>query len=471
MTAIKNGTLLVKDSNGNTARVATLSQTDITTLNTALADIDANKRKISSISVNYVTTNTAQTITGQKTLSTNSKKNVTRLKITDVDNAVTPTEDLWTNAIEAFDKNDKGMGTFTFIKTAEGNNQVGIQAINQNSDGHEVYSAIAAKVNNEGVATTYAPKPLASSNDNNIATTSWVNDKVNPIKNNYVTTNTAQDISAPKTFVGDNGNTINLVSNNIDYDNPPSTSTDGKVIFFSDKKNKNLGAIYSGVYANSDGIDVVFSRLQAHNDKNTTVPNAYLEVQSTTWGTMAAYAPSNITHTNLAEIATTDWVNSKISAGGGSNPVGTIIPFAGSSIPTGYLLCNGAVVSRTTYANLFKAIGTAYGAGDGSTTFKLPDLRDRFLEGAGTNAIGRYLSAGLPNITGETGYFVRNQDFPSTGALYNNTHAITNLDSFAHEKYLFIGTVGINANSSNTTYGSSSTVQPQSMVVQYLIKY
>ena len=62
MTAIKNGTLLVKDSNGNTARVATLSQTDITTLNTALADIEANKRKISSISANYVTTNTEQTI-------------------------------------------------------------------------------------------------------------------------------------------------------------------------------------------------------------------------------------------------------------------------------------------------------------------------------------------------------------------------------------------------------------------------
>ena len=90
MTAIKNGTLLVKDSNGNTARVATLSQTDITTLNTALTDIDANKRKISSISANYVTTNTAQTITGIKTFSTNSRRVITRLKITDVDSTVTP---------------------------------------------------------------------------------------------------------------------------------------------------------------------------------------------------------------------------------------------------------------------------------------------------------------------------------------------------------------------------------------------
>ena len=73
MTAIKNGTLLVKDSNGNTARVATLSQTDITTLNTALTDIEANKRKISSISANYVTTNTAQTIAGAKTFSAVTK--------------------------------------------------------------------------------------------------------------------------------------------------------------------------------------------------------------------------------------------------------------------------------------------------------------------------------------------------------------------------------------------------------------
>ena len=48
-----------------------------------------------------------------------------------------------------------------------------------------------------------------------------------------------------------------------------------------------------------------------------------------------------------------------------SLPVGVIIPFAGTSVPTGYLLCNGAAVSRTDYANLFAAIGTRYGAGNG----------------------------------------------------------------------------------------------------------
>ena len=89
MTAIKNGTLLVKDSNGNTARVATLSQTDITTLNTALTDIEANKRKISSISANYVTTNTEQTISKNKVFA-NQEFPLT-FKDTRFDNSVAPT--------------------------------------------------------------------------------------------------------------------------------------------------------------------------------------------------------------------------------------------------------------------------------------------------------------------------------------------------------------------------------------------
>jgi len=62
-------------------------------------------------------------------------------------------------------------------------------------------------------------------------------------------------------------------------------------------------------------------------------------------------------------------------------PSGTILPFGGASAPTGWLLCNGATISRTTYANLFAAISTAHGSGDGSTTFHLPDLRGRFMRG------------------------------------------------------------------------------------------
>jgi microcystin-dependent protein len=57
-----------------------------------------------------------------------------------------------------------------------------------------------------------------------------------------------------------------------------------------------------------------------------------------------------------------------------STPAGTIIDFGGSSAPSGYLACNGAAVSRTTYADLFAAIGVLWGVGDNSTTFNLPNF-------------------------------------------------------------------------------------------------
>jgi microcystin-dependent protein len=60
---------------------------------------------------------------------------------------------------------------------------------------------------------------------------------------------------------------------------------------------------------------------------------------------------------------------------------GEVKPFAGASVPTGFLECDGSAISRTTYATLFSAIGEAWGEGDGSTTFNIPDLRGRFLRG------------------------------------------------------------------------------------------
>lgn len=62
-------------------------------------------------------------------------------------------------------------------------------------------------------------------------------------------------------------------------------------------------------------------------------------------------------------------------------PAGTVIAFAGATPPSGWLLCDGSAISRSTYLALFTAISTAHGSGDGSTTFKLPDYRGRFLRG------------------------------------------------------------------------------------------
>ena len=67
-------------------------------------------------------------------------------------------------------------------------------------------------------------------------------------------------------------------------------------------------------------------------------------------------------------------------------PVGVVSLYAGASAPTGWLICNGAAVSSTTYATLFGIVSTTWGAGDGSTTFNLPDLRGRAPIGVGTGS-------------------------------------------------------------------------------------
>ena len=72
----------------------------------------------------------------------------------------------------------------------------------------------------------------------------------------------------------------------------------------------------------------------------------------------------------------------KLASGVGT-PAGAVMPFAMNSAPAGWLAADGSNVNRTTYASLFSAISTTYGAGDGSTTFALPDLRGYFVRGVG----------------------------------------------------------------------------------------
>lgn len=149
--------------------------------------------------------------------------------------------------------------------------------------------------------------------------------------------------------------------------------------------------------------------------------------------------------------------------------VGVIIPFAGTSVPTGYLLCNGAAVSRTNYANLFAAIGTLYGAGDGSTTFNLPDARDRVLQGAsGKHSVGSYIAAGLPNITGsmQPMYWF---NASSTGAMNGQS----NTPNAAGSGGISMGQADVtfNASRSSSYYGASTKPQVDAIATNFIIKY
>lgn len=158
-----------------------------------------------------------------------------------------------------------------------------------------------------------------------------------------------------------------------------------------------------------------------------------------------------------------------IAKANAGTPTGVLMPFAGKVIPEGYLLCNGAEVSRTTYANLFGVIGTLWGSGDGSTTFNLPDLRDRFLEGAGTNAVGTKLEAGLPNITGWINSVMVGKTVGFAGAF--NTSSLDAVSTTYGGGTSPASNVRFNAASSNAIYSKSQTVQPNAIAVQYLIKY
>jgi microcystin-dependent protein len=182
-------------------------------------------------------------------------------------------------------------------------------------------------------------------------------------------------------------------------------------------------------------------------------------------------------------LASEDYVQQEVNTGiGAANdytdeqlalnvPVGCVQAYAGQTTPQGWLLCDGSAISRTQYNKLFGVIGTTYGAGDGTDTFNLPDLVDKFVEGSATS--GTVKSAGLPDINGAVGnipsYVLSGAFATSTsggpglaqGGYYSN--GIMNFSAATGEVH--------NGTYSNLVYGKSDTVQPPALTMRYIIKY
>ena len=121
-------------------------------------------------------------------------------------------------------------------------------------------------------------------------------------------------------------------------------------------------------------------------------------------------------------------------------PAGVIMPFAGIRVPAGYLPCDGRAVSRTTYATLFGVIGTTYGAGDGSTTFALPNLGGRVPLGtSSSHTLGT--SGGAETVTLQTANLpAHGHTIPAHGHAHTIkattpqlTHSITTQPSFTYD--------------------------------------
>lgn len=144
--------------------------------------------------------------------------------------------------------------------------------------------------------------------------------------------------------------------------------------------------------------------------------------------------------------------------------IGSLLPFAGDTPPSGWLRCDGAAISRITYANLFAVIGTKYGAGNGSTTFNLPNFINRTFWGGATS--GAYLDGTVPNIRGVTG----------PNGSYNNHYegCFYNADGSYNSpsgSNRYPNGVGFDASRSSSKYQDNALVRPESVQVMILIKY
>jgi len=186
---------------------------------------------------------------------------------------------------------------------------------------------------------------------------------------------------------------------------------------------------------------------------------------------------------NADEILTTDGAGQlSFTALGAANTFvsGMLMPYAGATAPTGWLLCYGQAVDRTTYADLFAVVGTTYGAGDGSTTFDLPDLRGRVVAGkddmGGTSANRLTSSAngdlngdGLGNSGGSQTHTLALTELPNSYYWNSNALAASNrLDNHANSNY----TARLPDFNNNTTQGGGgahNNVQP-TFILTYIIK-
>ena len=167
-----------------------------------------------------------------------------------------------------------------------------------------------------------------------------------------------------------------------------------------------------------------------------------------------------------------------------SVPVGTVLAYAANLEPNGFFVCDGRAVSRTTYSQLFSVLGTTYGAGDGSTTFNIPDFRAKFLRGYGPQGTEGLSNLGtgdnggysgefgveqkeqLPNISGRLSFHASN--YASGDAFTTSSGGsgpdCNSADSPANQ-------ANFNASSASPIYKAGAHNAPANYAVNFIIKY
>lgn len=245
----------------------------------------------------------------------------------------------------------------------------------------------------------------------------------------------------------------------------------------------------------------LFAQVKIGDNHDTIHPDAILELESTDKGILLPRVALSSTDNQspFSEIKTGMMIYNTASAGSGSTavspglyisngsswqktavanslvpgaPIGSVMSMAANVAPSGYLVCDGAAISRTTYSDLFAVIGTTYGTGDGSTTFNLPDYRGYFLrgfdDGAGNNPDAQ------TRIGGNNVGSIQNDEITSpihgSPTHHNYTSVNGNASFTSGTKGLHNGTASGVVQILTTPTGGNET-RPVNMAVRYYIKF
>ncbi|WP_411330813.1 phage tail protein [Desulfovibrio desulfuricans] len=233
---------------------------------------------------------------------------------------------------------------------------------------------------------------------------------------------------------------------------PPSTDTQYAGIIGEDSSGFNMGGI-SFTYQSSG---VRKCQIGFPNSAGTTRIWPFVitvAADDTSYATVTSPPAGD----NSSKIATTAWVKNN------AQDVGDIVASFATS-KAGHLLCNGGTYSRTTYDALFAILGTSFGAGDGSTTFNVPDFRGRTLQGANAN-LKAVLAAGLPNIAGWSGLVSADGTLTGPYSKGAAVYGVTGV-SYSTNPGIFFDPSRV-----SSIYGAAATVQSPAIAVNIFIKY
>lgn len=500
MAKIEPANLLLTDKNGNSAIVTSLTDNDLNKLRVGLSDVSDLKTRIKAVEDNgYVSYNSVQTLDEEQCSQAQANMNTPGLSANN---------------------------TFTGNMTIEANIKANSMTLNTSSD----YAKLSASTNDHGIkllggssATTGASIDLRGSTDTDAPNTftvsasngvALVGNKTGSLtwnsENVVRKVNNLPADASGNVLLGTEKSTFNKVVYDTGYfsiGTSKSYSFDltGSDLEHVSKENVNIRLVAKVTQAHhgfeigdiaqltlavdnadSSGILDVCTYLHGNTLYVYSGNNPGLSIVSETsqWlakanvqikAVLTAFIPDDGSilliaedQTNTSKLiglpdGTLTWNGKPIGAS-----TGEIKWFAFNTPPDGYLVCNGANVSRETYADLFAVIGTTFGSGDGSTTFNLPDLRDRYIIGANTNALGTKIAEQLPNIIGDAvfGHSV------VTGA--HNAFSISTVTTeFNYGPNFTKGRCRFNfsAHNSNAIYTDNGHVYPLSLALLPCIKY